>query len=310
MPFLSKLFIIDKKYLQFFRTAGRVPTFLEMKTLLPIMATQTIVTETSLAWKLIKYSIEISLRMAMSISRINISPVNNVLAAVQATDHGAQTNGLSFKEMLNKTTSEATGASFENMSPLSKAQLMDILNNIRMQMNNRLMHALSSDTEKDIDTRYTGLLDRLILPGTEPSKEYRSNQNNDVFRVREDLELTINQAAQANGVDPALVKSVIKVESNFNPDSTSPKGAMGLMQLMPGTARDLGVHNAYDPIENVWAGTRYLKTLLNRYGGNVNLALAAYNWGMGNIEKRPGQMPTETKSYIEKVTGYYEQATA
>ena len=246
----------------------------------------------------------------MSISHINISPVNKVLAAVQATDHGAQTNGLSFKEMLNKTTSEATGASLENMSSLSKAQLMDILNNIRMQMNNRLMHALSSDTEKDIDTRYTGLLDRLILPGTEPSKEYRSNQNNDVFRVREDLELTINQAAQANGVDPTLVKSVIKVESNFNPDSTSPKGAMGLMQLMPGTARDLGVHNAYDPIENVWAGTRYLKTLLNRYGGNVNLALAAYNWGMGNIEKRPGQMPTETKSYIEKVTGYYKQATA
>jgi soluble lytic murein transglycosylase-like protein len=248
--------------------------------------------------------------MAMSISRINISPVNKALAVVQATDHGAQTNRLSFKEMLYKTTSEAPGASIENLSPLSKTQLMDILNNVRMQMNSRLIHALSSDIGKEIDTRYTGLLDRLIMPSTESSKEYRSNQNNDVFRVREDLDLTINQAAKAHGVDPALVKSVIKVESNFNPASTSPKGAMGLMQLMPCTARDLGVHNAYDPIENIWAGTRYLKTLLSRYGGDIRLALAAYNWGMGNLEKRPGQMPAETKSYIEKVTGYYEQATA
>jgi soluble lytic murein transglycosylase-like protein len=78
------------------------------------------------------------------------------------------------------------------------------------------------------------------------------------------------------------------------------------MQLMPETARELGVKNAYDPVENVGAGTRYLKMLLKRYDGNVPLSLAAYNWGVGNIERRPDQMPAETRQYVDRVTNYYE----
>ncbi|TRZ50003.1 lytic transglycosylase domain-containing protein [bacterium] len=149
------------------------------------------------------------------------------------------------------------------------------------------------------------LLDRFALPGVEASKNRRTTPNHDGVNGQTPLDAIITDAARTHGVDEALVKSVIKAESNFNPNCTSPKGAMGLMQLMPETARELGVKNGYDPAENIGAGTRYLKMLLNRYDGNVPLALAAYNWGMGNVEKRPGQMPSETRQYVDQVTRHY-----
>ncbi len=118
----------------------------------------------------------------------------------------------------------------------------------------------------------------------------------------------INRSAEEYGVDAGLVRAVIKTESDFDPRATSPKGAMGLMQLMPETALDLGVKDPYNPSENVMAGTRYLKKLLDRYNGNTDVALAAYNWGMGNVERNPGKLPEETKNYIARVSRYRNQA--
>lgn len=115
----------------------------------------------------------------------------------------------------------------------------------------------------------------------------------------------VERASRKYGVEPGLIKAVISVESSGNPDAVSPAGARGLMQLMPATAADLGVRNSFDPEENIMGGTRYLRQLLDRYWGNVKLALAAYNWGMGNVEKRPEAMPRETKNYILKVEHLY-----
>ena len=118
----------------------------------------------------------------------------------------------------------------------------------------------------------------------------------------------IDYSSRKHGVDAGLIRAVIRAESGFDPRATSPKGAMGLMQLMPETARDLGVDDPYDPFQNVMAGTEYLKTLLHRYNGDTNTALAAYNWGMGNVERNPGRLPEETKTYIARITQYRDEA--
>jgi len=118
----------------------------------------------------------------------------------------------------------------------------------------------------------------------------------------------IDYSSRRHGVDATLIRAVIRAESNFDNTATSTKGAMGLMQIMPETARELGVKNPYDPVENIMGGTRYLKMLLDRYDGNRNTALAAYNWGMGNVERYPHRLPEETKTYIVNVNRYIDAA--
>ena len=114
---------------------------------------------------------------------------------------------------------------------------------------------------------------------------------------------TINEHARRHGVAADLVRAVIQVESAFNPVAVSNKGAMGLMQLMPATAVELGVANPFDPEQNIRGGVTYLKQLLVRFDNNVELALAAYNAGMGNVEKYGAVPPfKETQAYVNKIT--------
>ena len=119
------------------------------------------------------------------------------------------------------------------------------------------------------------------------------------------LDPIISRASRKYGVDVGLIKAVIKAESDFNPQAVSHAGARGLMQLMPATARSLGVSDSFDPEQNVMGGTRFLKDLLQRYNGNVDSALAAYNWGPGNVDKRPDHLPRETRSYLARVKQLY-----
>lgn len=125
------------------------------------------------------------------------------------------------------------------------------------------------------------------------------------------IDKAIDEAAQRHGVDRNLVRAVVKVESNYNPHAVSRKGAMGLMQLMPSTAKSMNVGNAFDPNQNVDAGVRHLKNLLENYNGNVELSLAAYNAGSGAVKKNRGIPPyRETRDYVKKITDLYWNSAA
>jgi soluble lytic murein transglycosylase-like protein len=117
----------------------------------------------------------------------------------------------------------------------------------------------------------------------------------------------IDAAAQKWGVDPALLRGLIRQESGFNPQARSAAGALGLTQLMPGTAAGLGVTDPLDPAQSIDAGTRYLKGQLDRFGGDVSLALAAYNAGPGAVERFGGVPPyAETQHYVRSVLAHYQ----
>lgn len=115
------------------------------------------------------------------------------------------------------------------------------------------------------------------------------------------------EEAIKQGLDPNLIKAIIQQESNWRADAVSSAGASGLMQLMPGTAKDMGVEDVFDPYQNIKGGVKYFKQLLTKYDGNVDKALAAYNWGMGNVDRKGmSNMPSETTDYLSKVVGYKE----
>jgi soluble lytic murein transglycosylase-like protein len=123
---------------------------------------------------------------------------------------------------------------------------------------------------------------------------------------RDGAEKLVREAADRHNVDPALIRAVIETESNWNSSAISRKGAVGLMQLMPGTAQRFGAKEFYSPQQNVDAGVKYLKTLLERYDGNLDLALAAYNAGEGAVDRAHG-IPAfrETRNYVQKVQNAY-----
>lgn len=194
---------------------------------------------------------------------------------------------------------------------LNKNYLQRLIDVVQSRMNDYLFRELSEFNE---DNDLPGFsCEWMNFHGTEPleasfvPKVVDNPQKGKAIKSPSDINDIIEHASKTHDIDPELIRAVIRAESNFDANATSSKGAMGLMQLMPDTAQDLGVKNCYNPVENIMAGTRYLKSLLNRYDGNVELTLAAYNWGMGNLERHPDRLPKETLTYIARVSGYLRE---
>lgn len=152
------------------------------------------------------------------------------------------------------------------------------------------------------DTTFMNAQGVVVAPPVDATASVAAATSTNSTTAPADLEPIFEQAAQQYGISKDLLKAVAKAESNFNPSVVSSAGAIGVMQLMPDTAKSLGVTNPYDATENIMGGARYLSQLLSQYNGDTALALAAYNAGSGNVAKYGGIPPfKETQNYVNKV---------
>lgn len=178
--------------------------------------------------------------------------------------------------------------------PMQDILLRSSLPSVQERIADRYSDALMSDDVQDF-------LNKEITNNEEMYQQMGGH-----IKSPDELEPFFQQAAQETGVDIRVLKAIAKQESDFNPRVRSKAGAMGVMQLMPGTAKEVGVTNPYDPAQNILGGARYFKKMYNMFGGDIDKALAAYNAGPGNVRKYGGIPPfKETQNYVRKIRNGY-----
>ena len=186
--------------------------------------------------------------------------------------------------------------------------MSNVLNNILRQKLMEIQSQLPSYVKlvKDDAVNFSEVLSEEIdSNSTEIGSPDAIGSVKEKISYKSDFNEIIEYAAKKYNISSSIIKAVIKAESNFNPNVVSSAGAQGLMQLMPGTARALGVKDSFDPKQNIEGGVKYLKDMLEKFGGNLELALAAYNAGPGNVTKYGGIPPfDETQNYVRKIMGY------
>ncbi len=164
----------------------------------------------------------------------------------------------------------------------------------------RMIHVEARPELKELETEQSDVSKTTPTQSSSIVKPIKPNKKGHLFYP------IIHAVADKHRVDSALVKAIIMAESSYNPTAVSKKGARGLMQLMPNTAQSLGVKDSFNPEENINGGVKYLKQLLNKFEGNLRLAVAAYNAGVKKVRKYRGIPPFKaTRYYVRKVLGYY-----
>jgi len=236
--------------------------------------------------------------------------------SLSATDSSSSSSNM-FTQLMNEMMTSST-------SQNAPSQLLGLTNSVAGSSNSYaallgsgLMGSSTTNSDNALSSLYYNGTSPIYRPTSVSNNTYSTTPLNPVLTgytagptnvtSNTQYDAIIKKASETYGIPEKMIKSVIKQESNFNNSVVSHAGAAGLMQLMPGTAKFLGVSNVFDPEQNIMGGTKYLKQMYDKFGGDMNLMLAAYNAGPGNVSKYNGIPPfKETTNYVTKIMNSYQ----